>query len=86
MSKASALVMGVGPSQGLGAALCRKFAREGLFVYVCGRSKEKLEDVCTEIIEEGYDATPIVADLTDKNDIDQMTEIIVENELSLIHI
>ena len=80
MSKASALVMGVGPSQGLGATLCRKFAREGLFVYVCGRSKQKLEDVCTEINEEGYDATPIVADLTDKNDIDQMTEIIVENK------
>ncbi len=29
-SQTSALVMGVGPEQGLGAALCRRFAKEGL--------------------------------------------------------
>ena len=80
MPKASALVMGVGPSQGLGAALCRKFASEGLFVYVCGRSKQKLDIVCAEITQEGFKAKPIVADLTNKNDIDEMIKIISHDE------
>ena len=39
----SAVVVGVGASQGLGAALCRRFAREGLHVAVGGRTREKVD-------------------------------------------
>ena len=45
----SALVMGVGASGGLGAALSRRFARAGLHVVVSGRSADKLEKVAAEI-------------------------------------
>ena len=61
----SALVMGVGASRGLGAALCRRFAREGLHVFASGRSSEKLEQVAAEIRSAGGEATPVVADATD---------------------
>ena len=61
----SALVVGVGASRGLGAALCRRFARGGLHVFVSGRSAEKLEGVAAEICNAGGEATPVVADATD---------------------
>ena len=40
-----AIVLGVGARAGLGAALCRRFAREGLRVFVAGRTAEKLDVV-----------------------------------------
>ena len=45
----TAVVIGVGASAGLGAALCRRFAAEGLHVYPSGRSADKLEAVAKEI-------------------------------------
>ena len=39
----SVLVLGVGPDQGLGVALCKKFAEEGYKVFGCGRSKENMD-------------------------------------------
>ena len=36
----SVIVLGVGPKQGLGVALCKKFAEEGYMVFGCGRSKD----------------------------------------------
>ena len=48
-SQTSALVMGVWPEQGLGAALCRRFAKEEMQVFVCGRTKDKVDAVCSSI-------------------------------------
>ena len=33
-----AVVIGVGPDQGLGAKLCQRFAKEGLHVFLASRS------------------------------------------------
>ena len=41
----TAIVIGVGAGAGLGAALCRRFAREGLHVFPSGRTLAKLEAV-----------------------------------------
>src|SRR6184192_2282867 len=38
-----AIVVGVGPRAGLGGALCERLAREGLHVFVAGRTPEKVE-------------------------------------------
>jgi NAD(P)-dependent dehydrogenase (short-subunit alcohol dehydrogenase family) len=38
----AAIVIGVGPEAGLGAALCRRFAREGLRVFAASRHPERL--------------------------------------------
>lgn len=37
------VVVGVGASQGIGAAVSRRFAQESLKVYVVGRTLEKAE-------------------------------------------
>jgi NAD(P)-dependent dehydrogenase (short-subunit alcohol dehydrogenase family) len=60
----TAVVIGVGASQGLGAALCRRFAREGLHVLAAGRTEAKLDRVAEEIRAAGGRATPVVADAT----------------------
>jgi hypothetical protein len=40
--KCSAVIIGVGPEQGLGAALSKYFAARGLQVFIAGRSEDKL--------------------------------------------
>ncbi len=59
-----AIVFGVGASAGLGAALCRRFAREGLHVFAAGRTRERLEGVADEIRAAGGAATPLLVDVT----------------------
>lgn len=66
---ASAVVIGVGASQGLGAALCRRFAKEGLHVAVGGRTGDKVERVADEIGADGGRATPVVMDATSADDV-----------------
>jgi NAD(P)-dependent dehydrogenase (short-subunit alcohol dehydrogenase family) len=60
----SAIVVGVGASAGLGGALCRRFAREGLHVVAAGRTAAKLEALADEIRGLGGTLTPVVADTT----------------------
>ena len=40
-----ALVIGVGPEKGLGANIAARFAREGLHVFVAGRTAQRLEQL-----------------------------------------
>ncbi len=60
--RASALVVGVGASRGLGAAAARRFAREGLHVVIAGRTREKLEQVAAEIAATGGAVEAVVGD------------------------
>jgi NAD(P)-dependent dehydrogenase (short-subunit alcohol dehydrogenase family) len=64
-----AIVVGVGASRGLGAALCRRFAREGLQVLAAGRTGEKLEAVAEEIRAAGGAITPVPIDAADAADV-----------------
>ena len=64
-----AVVVGVGASQGLGGALSRRFAREGLHTFVAGRTAEKIEKVVSEIESSGGQATPVLADITRTEDV-----------------
>jgi len=65
----TAIVLGVGASQGLGGALGRRFAREGLHVFLAGRTAAKLEAVAAELRAAGGHATAVVADATQAGDI-----------------
>ena len=65
----SAIVLGVGSSRGLGGALARRFAREGLHVFLAGRTAAKLEAVAAEIHAAGGRATALVADATQGGDV-----------------
>ena len=41
----SVVVFGVGAQRGIGAAVCRRFAQEGLKVHVVGRTATKVDRV-----------------------------------------
>ena len=64
-----AIVIGVGPVQGLGAQLCRRFAGLGLHVFVAGRTREKLDKVVSMIEADGNRASAHVADAANEADV-----------------
>jgi NAD(P)-dependent dehydrogenase (short-subunit alcohol dehydrogenase family) len=66
MSDRSAVVLGVGAVRGLGAAVARRFAREGFRVTVMGRAAEKLEATLADLRAAGADAEGVVGDVTDE--------------------
>lgn len=67
--KPKALIIGVGPVEGLGAALARKFGASGHHVVVAGRTPEKLHRVVDLIQVEGGSATAVPTDATVEADV-----------------
>src|SRR5258705_13894746 len=65
----TAIVVGVGSEQGLGAAIARRFAAEGHRVIVSGRTKEKLAQVVGAIVNHGGKAEAFGADATIESDV-----------------
>lgn len=61
-------VAGVGASAGLGAALVRRFAREGLVVALTGRTRERLEAVAAEVRSAGGRAFAVSGDVSSEAD------------------
>jgi short-subunit dehydrogenase len=53
-----ALVLGVGAAEGLGGALCRRIAREGLAVFAVGRTQAKLDAVAARSAPRAAARTP----------------------------
>ena len=70
-----AVVIGVGASRGTGAAVARRFAREGYHVYLGARSGERLEAVAKEI---GRDAVFLRTDVSDYAEVVALTDAAVE--------
>lgn len=66
MADRSAVVVGVGPPRGLGAAIARRFAKEGFRVTIMGRSAEKVAASLAELRAAGADAESVVGDVTDE--------------------
>lgn len=63
-----AVVTGAG--QGLGKAIAAALADEGASVALLGRTRQKVEDVSRELIEEGHTALAIGCDVADRNAVD----------------
>ncbi len=78
-----AVVVGVGSSQGLGAALSRRFAREGLHTFLAGRTPERLEAVVAEIEAEGGQATAVPCDTTQGAEVAALLDRAMEEGGSL---
>lgn len=64
-----AIVVGVGPEAGLGGAVCMRFARAGLHVFVAGRTPENLDAVAGSIRAAGGAATAVPTDTTREEDV-----------------
>ena len=69
-----AVVLGVGPKNGLGAALSRRMSQEGLHVLVSGRTESSLSAVVEEVQSLGGEASLCVADATSEQDIERLFE------------
>ena len=63
------LVVGVGASQGLGAAIARRFAAGGFPVAVAGRNAEKLAATAAQLKASGAKVESIVGDATMAKDV-----------------
>ncbi len=68
----TAIILGAGASAGLGAALARRFAKEGLHVIVSGRTLAKVEAVAGEIRAAGGSAEAAACDVTSIEDQDRL--------------
>jgi NAD(P)-dependent dehydrogenase (short-subunit alcohol dehydrogenase family) len=64
-----AVVVGAGARQGIGGALCARFAAGGMHVYATGRSADKLEPLVAEIRTSGGNATAVTTDATRPADV-----------------
>lgn len=69
MSRPTVVVVGVGAEQGIGAAVCRRFAREGHHVLVAGRTAAKIEQVARAIVAAGGSAVAVTTDVTQEADV-----------------
>jgi NAD(P)-dependent dehydrogenase (short-subunit alcohol dehydrogenase family) len=72
MANQSAVIVGVGHAQGVGAAVARRFAREGFHVTVFGRNADKLETAAESLRQISDDVTAVVGDVTDKKVVTQL--------------
>jgi NAD(P)-dependent dehydrogenase (short-subunit alcohol dehydrogenase family) len=68
----SAIVIGVGPKAGLGAAVARRFAAGGFHVFVGGRTAAKIKGVAEAIVAGGGSAEPVVMDATSPADVEHL--------------
>src|SRR5258706_12968621 len=71
-----ALVLGVGAMAGLGGALCKRFAHEGLETFAAGRTKAKVDAVAAELRAQGRRAHGMVADVTSAADMARAFETV----------
>lgn len=73
-NKPSTIVVGVGAEQGLGAALCRRFAAQGYHVFVAGWTRSKIDKVAHTIAGAGGSAEAILTDTTSEGDVARLFE------------
>ena len=69
MDRPTAVVVGVGAEQGIGGAVCRRFAAEGHHVLVAGRTQAKIDRVVQTIRDNGGSAEPVLTDATHEGQV-----------------
>lgn len=80
-NKGCALVVGVGGRVGIGAAVARRFAAEGLQVFIVGRRAAKLDGVVADIRAAGGQATAIVNTLGSEPEVAALFEALGDRPL-----
>ena len=78
----SVLVLGVGPEEGLGVALCKAFAAEGYSVFGCGRSEENM-DALNKIKTDKGKITGLVGDVTKEEDVEKIFDAVDKKSKNL---
>ncbi|NRA03857.1 MAG: SDR family NAD(P)-dependent oxidoreductase [Myxococcales bacterium] len=70
------IVVGVGAEAGVGGAVCKRLAREGLQVFVAGRTADKIGEIERVIKEAGGAATPVVTDTTLEDQVIRLFDVV----------
>ena len=65
----TAIILGVGPFEGVGGHLCDHAAKLGLHVIAAGRTASKLDTVVSQVKANGGQATAVVCDATTEADV-----------------
>ena len=78
----SVLVLGVGPEEGLGVALCKAFAAEGYSVFGGGRSEENM-DALNKIKTEKGKITGLIGDVTKEEDVKKIFDAVDKSSKNL---
>lgn len=68
----SAIILGAGASDGVGGALARQFAGQGLHAIIAGRTEEKVRKIADEIKANGGSAEGVRVDVTSEDDQDAL--------------
>ena len=71
-----AIVLGVGPVDGLGGQLAVRFAASGHHVFIAGRTQASLDEVASVIEGNGGQATAVVTDATNESSIVNLLETV----------
>lgn len=81
----TAIVIGVGPLNGLGAQLSVRFAQRGLRTFVAGRTQASVDEVAAHIQEQGHHATGVSTDARDPDSISSLFNLATagDNKLTL---
>ena len=67
-----AWIAGVGAAAGLGAALSRRFAQQGLVVALTGRNTDRVRAIADEITGTGASAHALPGDVSDAHDVSRL--------------
>lgn len=67
-TQAAALVVGAGERQGIGGAVAALVAKQGLHLFLAGRTEEKIGRLADLIRAEGGEVTTVVVDSTRADD------------------
>ena len=82
MTMQRAVVTGAG--QGMGRSIALKFAANGIHVVLVGRTKEKLQNVATEISALGAESTIFPLDVTDNTGVQKLADSLDGNALDIL--
>lgn len=72
------VILVTGASSGIGEATARLFGKEGFRVALAARRVERLKSVADEIQEAGGEALPVAADVSNLEDIQHLTQTVLE--------
>lgn len=71
-SAAIVLVTGVGRSEGIGFAVCRQLAEQGMTVLLSARAQTKAAAVAQPLLDAGHDVRAYALDVTDEASVQQL--------------